>query len=148
MDELEHKVLGDIANILSPLPASVFSFIFPLIKNVLLRPSTPSTMGAQASAMKIIGMHLLPGPAYPRAEIARVLLHIMHTTPRYCYYQSITLKFSFVNRARGSLITLCTGMSISEVNSLIDGLHSSESFIRETCFVGLKVRKHFLFYLN
>ncbi|KAH3761043.1 protein ILITYHIA [Pelomyxa schiedti] len=124
---LENRLINFLGDTLvEPLPPHLFSFILPVLSVILRRAATPSDLRAQASAVKILCLHVQSGPAYPRIKIGKLLVHLMLHTPR------------FVNRARTSLIALCIGMNLDDISAIgIEGLHSTESHVREAFLNGL-----------
>ncbi|ONK79574.1 uncharacterized protein A4U43_C01F7760 [Asparagus officinalis] len=106
-----------------PLPADSFTFIFPIMEQILL--SSKKT-ALHEDVLRILSMHLDPVLPLPRPRMLSVLYHVLGVVPAY----QATI--------RPMLNELCLGLQVEEVASALSGVYSKEVHVRLACLNAVK----------
>ncbi|KAL4190632.1 hypothetical protein AMTRI_Chr07g25710 [Amborella trichopoda] len=106
-----------------PLPADSFTFIFPILEQILLYPKKTNL---HDDVLGIISMHLDPVLPLPRLRMISVLYHALSVVP--AYQVSI-----------GPMLNeLCLGLKQDEVAQALCGVYAKDVHVRLACLNAVK----------
>ncbi|KAJ8616836.1 hypothetical protein MRB53_036208 [Persea americana] len=106
-----------------PLPADTFTFIFPIMEQILL--SSKKT-GLHDDVLQIISLHLDPILPLPRLRMLSVLYHVLGVAPAY-------------KASIGPMLNeLCLGLKPDELASALCGVYAKDVHVRLACLNALK----------
>lgn len=106
-----------------PLPVDSFTFVFPIIEQILL---TPKKTGLHDDVLQILYKHMDPLLPLPRLRMISVLYHVLGVVPSY-------------QAAIGSALNeLCLGLQTDEVASALHGVYAKDVHVRVACLNAVK----------
>lgn len=106
-----------------PLPADSFTFVFPIMEQILL--SLKKT-GLHDDVLQIMSLHLDPILPLPRLQMLSVLYHVLSVVP--AYQASI-----------GSMLNeLCLGLQPDELATALCGVYAKDTHVRLACLNAIK----------
>ncbi|XP_008796399.2 protein ILITYHIA [Phoenix dactylifera] len=106
-----------------PLPADSFTFIFPIIEQILY--SSKKTV-LHDDVLKILAMHLDPILPLPRLRMLSVLYHVLGVVPA---YQGLI----------GPMLNeLCLGLQADQLSSALCGVYAKDVHVRLACLNAIK----------
>lgn len=106
-----------------PLPADSFTFVFPIIEQILLSSKKTALHG---DVLQILSMHLDPILPLPRPRMLSVLYHVLGVVP--AYQASI-----------GPMLNeLCLGLQVDEVATALSGVYAKDVHVRLACLNAVK----------
>ncbi|MBN8910962.1 MAG: hypothetical protein J0H65_02685 [Rhizobiales bacterium] len=106
------------------LSAPQFVVAFPLLRETLTRAYS---LGSQDAALQLLELHTVQGGAYPRGEMAEVLLRVMVLVPR------------LAERAQAALLRLAPALTGTEHHALLrHGIESALPPVRQAALLALK----------
>ncbi|KAJ6791105.1 protein ILITYHIA [Iris pallida] len=106
-----------------PLPADSFTFIFPIMEQILL--SSKKT-ALHDDVLRILSMHMDPILPLPRSRMLSVLYHVLGVVPA-------------CRASIGPMLNeLCLGLQAGEVESALSGVYASDVHVRLACLNAVK----------
>lgn len=106
-----------------PLPADSFTFIFPILEQILLSPKKTKV---HDDVLGILSLHLDPVVPLPRLRMIEVLYHVLGNMP--AYQASI-----------GPMLNeLCLGLKPNELAPALGGIYSKHTHVRMACLNAIK----------
>lgn len=106
-----------------PLPADSFTFIFPILEQILLSPKKTKV---HDDVLGILSLHLDPVVPLPRLRMIEVLYHVLGNMP--AYQASI-----------GPMLNeLCLGLKPNELAPALGGIYSKHAHVRMACLNAIK----------
>ncbi|XP_051119851.1 protein ILITYHIA [Andrographis paniculata] len=106
-----------------PLPVDSFTFIFPIIENILL---SPKKTGLHDDVLQILFLHMDPILPLPRIRMLSVLYHVLGVVP------------SFQTSICPALNELCLGLQPEEVAPALCGVYAKDIHVRMACLNAVK----------
>lgn len=106
-----------------PLPADSFTFVFPIMEQILLSSKKTALHG---DVLRILSMHLDPILPLPRPRMLSVLYHVLGVVPT--YQTSIA----------PMLNELCLGLQVDEVAVALSGIFAKDVRVRLACLNAVK----------
>ncbi|KAJ0966557.1 hypothetical protein J5N97_023474 [Dioscorea zingiberensis] len=106
-----------------PLPADSFTFIFPILGEILL---SSKRTALHDDVLQILSLHLDPILPLPRPRMLSVLYHVLGVVPA---YQSLV----------GPMLNeLCLGLQADEVVQAVSGIYAKDIHVRLACLNAVK----------
>ncbi|XP_068667141.1 protein ILITYHIA isoform X2 [Aristolochia californica] len=106
-----------------PLPADSFTFVFPIMEQIL---SSPKKTALHDSVLQIISLHMDPILPLPRLRMLSVLFHALGVVP--AYQSSI-----------GPMLNeLCLGLKPDELAPALCGIYAKDVHVRLACLNAVK----------
>ncbi|KAG9447741.1 hypothetical protein H6P81_013869 [Aristolochia fimbriata] len=106
-----------------PLPADTFTFVFPIMEQIL---SSPKKTGLHDGVLQIISLHMDPVLPLPRLRMLSVLFHALGVAP--AYQASI-----------GPMLNeLCLGLKPDELAQALCGIYAKDVHVRLACLNAVK----------
>ncbi|GLJ35635.1 hypothetical protein SUGI_0716270 [Cryptomeria japonica] len=106
-----------------PLPADSFTFIFPILEQILLSPKKTKV---HDDVLYIFSLHLDPVVPLPRLRMITVLYNVLGNMPAY-------------QATVGPMLNeLCLGIHASEVAQALGGIYLKHAHVRIACLKAIK----------
>lgn len=106
-----------------PLPADSFTFIFPILEQILFSPQKTKV---HDDVLWILSLHLDPVVPLPRLRMIEVLYHVLGNMP--AYQASI-----------GPMLNeLCLGLKPNELAPALGGIYSKHAHVRMACLNAIR----------